>query len=389
MAKITRAVQKVFADSAGATEIEQIGSLREGSPNYTTDPVELQALARYEGGLIDIVSSDKYIPALEDINALYFLITRQIAYILQDGIPEWDEDTTYYQNSIVKKPGTGDTYISLTDDNVGNALTDVVNWAVHYEPGGIVPLGSIIPFYDFNGALAFNTDKWAYCNGQSKTITGIGAQTLPDLSGRYLVGFGTDGGANIHSAAWDTAAVGNAGHTVNIAHTHGVGSFAGPSHTHTGPSHTHTGPSHTHSVDIASFTSGSDGTHTHNAGSLAAKFGQTSAYGEPKYLALDTSQTFTATRYWGSPGTGTSTQSGVYPTALMGATASGGAHTHAVNPPATTSAAGGTGATGAGGTGATGASGTGAITGSSASALSSAQSIQPRSIRVRYLMRIA
>lgn len=31
-----------------------------------------------------------------------------------------------------------------------------------------------------------------------------------------------------------------------VGHTHGVGSFAGPAHTHTGPAHTHTGPSHTH-----------------------------------------------------------------------------------------------------------------------------------------------
>ena len=89
-----------------------------------------------------------------------------------------------------------------------------------------VPIGSIIPFYDFNGALTFDTDYWAYCNGQSKTIGGS-SRTLPDLSNRYLVGFGTEGGADIGSAVWSTTPVGNASHQVNLAHTHTI------AHTHT------------------------------------------------------------------------------------------------------------------------------------------------------------
>lgn len=92
-----------------------------------------------------------------------------------------------------------------------------------------VPIGTIIPFYDFNGNLTFNTEHWAYCNGQTKTVGGIGSQTLPDLSGRYLVGFGTpNGGADLHSATWATAAVGRTSHTsASIAHTHTM------AHTHT------------------------------------------------------------------------------------------------------------------------------------------------------------
>lgn len=82
-----------------------------------------------------------------------------------------------------------------------------------------VPIGSIIPFYDFNGALTFDTDYWAYCNGQTKTIGGS-SRTLPDLSNRYLVGFGTEGGADIGSASWSTTVVGNASHQTSIAHNH-------------------------------------------------------------------------------------------------------------------------------------------------------------------------
>jgi len=95
--------------------------------------------------------------------------------------------------------------------------------------GGGVPIGSIIPFYDFDGALTFDTDAWTYCDGSTDTVGGS-SRTLPDLSGRYLVGFGTpNGGGDLDSATWATAAVGRTSHTsASIAHTH-----TGPSHTHT------------------------------------------------------------------------------------------------------------------------------------------------------------
>jgi hypothetical protein len=81
------------------------------------------------------------------------------------------------------------------------------------------PIGSIIPFYDFNGDLTYDSSYYAVCNGQSKTIAGS-SRTLPDLSGRYLVGFGTDGGEDIGSASWETAKVGVDNHQVNLYHRH-------------------------------------------------------------------------------------------------------------------------------------------------------------------------
>ena len=139
MAKLTRAIQKVFGSTAAVGEIEQIGSLRNGAQNFTTNPVTLQALPLYLGGLNSIVSANnKKIPALEDINGLYFLITRQLSYLFQEGVPEYDSTTTYYINSIIKKTGTAtgviDLYVSLANDNTGNALTDVTKWAKYILP---------------------------------------------------------------------------------------------------------------------------------------------------------------------------------------------------------------------------------------------------------------
>lgn len=139
----------------------------------------------------------------------------------------------------------------------------------------LVPIGTIIWFYDFNAALSFDTDYWAYCDGSSKTVSGIGSQTLPDLSNRYLVGFGTEGGTDIDSASWATAAVGNASHQIDIAHTHSISftSGAGSAHSHSigisayaptgggGPAigslGTNNESSHTHAVSGTSASSGS------------------------------------------------------------------------------------------------------------------------------------
>jgi hypothetical protein len=88
----------------------------------------------------------------------------------------------------------------------------------------MVPIGSIIPFYDVSAQLNFNSSNWAYCDGSSATIGGVSAN-LPDLSNRYLVGFGTEGGGNIDTATWATAAVGNATHSIDVSHNHAPGTL--------------------------------------------------------------------------------------------------------------------------------------------------------------------
>lgn len=98
------------------------------------------------------------------------------------------------------------------------------------------PVGSIIPFYDFNGVATFDSTIWKYCDGSVINSPGsiLDGQTLPDLSGRYICGFGTDGGGNIDTAPWDVAPVGNAGSTVNLQHHHTVNN-----HNHSIPNHDH------------------------------------------------------------------------------------------------------------------------------------------------------
>lgn len=108
----------------------------------------------------------------------------------------------------------------------------------------IYPVGTILQHYDFNGTVnAVASGHWAYCDGSvvSDTASPLNGQTLPDLSGRYIVGAGTDGGGDIDTATWNATVTGVASDTNTFAHTH------------TDSGHTHT-QSHNHDVGSLQFT---------------------------------------------------------------------------------------------------------------------------------------
>jgi hypothetical protein len=130
MAKLTRKTQKIFGSTAGANQLAKIGSLANGSPaRYTGSTVDadtIQSLSEYLAGWFSCVVGSNS-PAIEDMNALNWLFARQLAYIFQSGIPEYDASTTYYIGSIVND-GFGIPYVSLTDNNTGNAVSNASYW---------------------------------------------------------------------------------------------------------------------------------------------------------------------------------------------------------------------------------------------------------------------
>jgi len=127
MAKITRALQKIFCgDVAPTNNVAVFGSLKAGTPAYSSDPTTIQSLAAFGQGWSGATVLNQA-PALQDMNALQFLFSRQIAYLLQQGVPEYSSTETYYTNSIVQDSGR--LYISRIDNNLGNALT-TSNWKV-------------------------------------------------------------------------------------------------------------------------------------------------------------------------------------------------------------------------------------------------------------------
>lgn len=136
MAKITRKAAKIFGASAGANEIAEFGSLAAGSPVFTTDPDVIQTLSNYlEGWVAAVIGSNS--PAIEDMNALCYLFAYQIAYTMQAGVPEYNSGTTYYIGSLVNSGGI--LFVSRTDTNLGNPVTDSTKWTSPTFKGLVTP----------------------------------------------------------------------------------------------------------------------------------------------------------------------------------------------------------------------------------------------------------
>lgn len=126
MPKLERIKQEIFANSAGSREVTTFGTAKNETPTYSKDAGTIQN-DNFLQGWNSAVLADKA-PYMEDSNALYYVVTRQLAYLFQSGIPEWDENTTYYAYiSYCQVNGT--IYQSLTNNNIGNdPTTDTTNW---------------------------------------------------------------------------------------------------------------------------------------------------------------------------------------------------------------------------------------------------------------------
>ncbi len=126
MSKLDRKDIKIFGNTAPVADLRQFGSTREGAPVTSTDPDILQGLSNYEDAWNEGIVASLNIPPLEEFNTLQYLSSRELAYIQQVGIPEFSLTTTYFANkSIVRTPEDSTLYKSAVDDNLGNDIVGV------------------------------------------------------------------------------------------------------------------------------------------------------------------------------------------------------------------------------------------------------------------------
>ena len=132
MAILTRQPQKVFAGNANADQLAAFGTMKTGSPVYNTSLATLQTTA-YGQGWTQAILDDKA-PYLEEMNAVQYGLSYQIAYMLQEGIPAYDASTNYSNTSIVKVISNNELelYHSLQNNNLGHALSETEYWAQVY-----------------------------------------------------------------------------------------------------------------------------------------------------------------------------------------------------------------------------------------------------------------
>ncbi len=119
MTKIARKRQQIFGDGAGIDQIAKFGSLAAGVPAFTTDPDTIQTLANFvEGWFSAVIGGNS--PAIEDMNAVCYLYAYQLAYIFQEGIPEYQASTQYYIGSVVQltdlTSGIPHVYVAIADN---------------------------------------------------------------------------------------------------------------------------------------------------------------------------------------------------------------------------------------------------------------------------------
>lgn len=136
MAKIPRRTALQFGASylgAPTGQIAQFGSVRTGIPVYSGDPAVIQSLAAWLSAWSAAVVANpggNNQPTLEEMNGVLACLSYFTMYQQQESILEWDADTIYFQGSWAKATdGSGAPYISKTDNNQDNALSDTNNWA--------------------------------------------------------------------------------------------------------------------------------------------------------------------------------------------------------------------------------------------------------------------
>lgn len=245
MSKLTRVQQLIFAINSGIDEIAEFGSLRAGSPTFTTDPVVIQSLPNYLAGWFAGVIGNNS-PAIEDMNALCFLFARQLAYIFEDGIPEWDFNTTYYTGSIVNDTTTGVLFKSITDNNQGNPTTDTLNWTTLSEFASGVKL----PFYMASAPVGWTldasiNDRFIRISSSSGGSTGGAFSNLSHVHGSsgMIAEYGTTAGqadsgfVSVAHTFTTTFSLNNASYSNGpVSATHGTNIF-GNTDTPTGLTH--------------------------------------------------------------------------------------------------------------------------------------------------------
>lgn len=126
MAKIARKTAIIFGAGSGFQEVAEFGSLAAGGIAYSLDPAVIQSLSNWFDGWFSAVLGGNS-PAIEDMNAFCYVDSYQLAYLMQEGVAEWDAGTTYYIGSIVND-GTGVLYVSLINNNLNNAVTNTTDW---------------------------------------------------------------------------------------------------------------------------------------------------------------------------------------------------------------------------------------------------------------------
>lgn len=144
MARLTRKNMKVFAANASNNGV--FGSLEAGNPTVTNDVEQIQGLTAWGAGWNAATLTAEKLPPLEEFQGVQYVTTYQQAYLMQEGMPEWNANVTYYKGSLTKKVTTTgfQIYNSLTDDNTNHQLSDTANWKLVMDSDNLYAMDNAV-----------------------------------------------------------------------------------------------------------------------------------------------------------------------------------------------------------------------------------------------------
>ncbi len=119
MTDFVRIPGKIFAENASPVgndpQIGKFGNAKQGIYTGEADVREIQNSEAWSQGWTEAVVSAMNYPPLPEMNGVLKVLSYQICYLLQKGIPQWNADTIYYTNDYVNY--NGKLYYSSIDNN--------------------------------------------------------------------------------------------------------------------------------------------------------------------------------------------------------------------------------------------------------------------------------
>ncbi len=198
MARLARITQRIFASSASNNGVFGSAQTAGGAGTLTNVIATIMAGSAWlNGWLLSVIGGSKF-PPLEEFQAVEYVHSTQIAYLLQQGIAEYDSGTVYFTNNVCLKAGTYQIYGSVTDNNTGNALTDASNWKLLVD---LSTVGAGNPVY--SGGTSTGSANAQVC--ASPTPAGFALTNGYTLT--FIAGFSNSGATTMNANATGVTAV--------------------------------------------------------------------------------------------------------------------------------------------------------------------------------------
>ena len=157
MAKLERITGKIFGATASSSgdnpDIGQFGSAKAGTYNGTGNVAEIQALPAWDNGWIDAVTPTQQFPTLPEMTGVHKVLSYQNAYLLKEGMPEYDPGTIYDIGGMCKIDKI--TYYCTLNNNTNDPRT-LNGWIIYYDPDATA--SNLIPFCVNSGSVNSNGD---------------------------------------------------------------------------------------------------------------------------------------------------------------------------------------------------------------------------------------